>query len=282
MKPQFQHELTTSFVLWADNFILDKGEAYKNYTSSLYSNYTDARLGAGLVSYSSPHKQWVFDESIEGAVIPSGIYDGSTFLSRGDNGLILDFDNGRAILDSSFGENKTTLSGEYSVKDFNFYITNQTEEQLIIENKYDVNDRFKQEPSGIAPYSHVVPAIFVNPELAENEPYAFGGEDKTSTNIRCVVFAENSYQLDGALSVFADAKNEVFKKLEFGDYPINEYGDASGFNYKTLINSRPGNYLHIENARVSKLSDRVSKNIDPSLFIGFIDFEITNLRFPRS
>jgi hypothetical protein len=40
--------------------------------------------------------------------------------------------------------------------------------------------------------------------------------------------------------------------------------------------------VNVEDVRCSKLSDRVSKNIDPSLFVGFVDFEITNLRFPRS
>ena len=194
---------------------------------------------------------------------------------------MFDFDNGRAIFDSSFGSNRQ-ITGEYSVKDFNFYITNQTEEQLIIENKFDINNRFKQEASGITPYSQVVPAIFVNPELVENEPFAFGGEDKTSTNIRCVIFAENSYQLDGALSIFADSKNEVFSKLNFEDYPLNEFGDSTSFNYKDLALSKTANFMHVERARVSKLSDRVNQGIDPSLFVGFIDFEVTNLRFPRS
>tara|TARA_R110001592_G_scaffold199554_4_gene448080 strand:- start:1598 stop:2446 length:849 start_codon:yes stop_codon:yes gene_type:complete len=282
MKPQFQHQVTTSFVLWADNFITRKADAYTNQTSSLYPNSGDARLGPGLVSYSSPHKQWVVDDSIDGANIPSGIYDNGTFIPRGQNGLILDFDNGRAILDSSFGNEKTTLSGEYSVKDFNFYITNQTEEALIVESKFDANSRFRQDMSGIEPYKQVIPAIFVNPEIAENEPYAFGGEDKTTTNIRCVIFAENTYQLDGALSVFADSKNEVFSKLGFEEFPLTEHGDTTGFHYKNLATSKKESFFHIEEARVSKLSDRISKNIDPSLFVGFIDFEITNLRYPRS
>ena len=52
------------------------------------------------MTYSSPHKQWVFDESVEGAQIPSGIYNNGEFIERGDNGLILDFDDGRVILDS--------------------------------------------------------------------------------------------------------------------------------------------------------------------------------------
>ena len=281
MKPQFQHELTTSFMLWADNYILRRGEAYTNYTSTFYPDTGDLRLGDNLVAYNSPHKQWVFDEGISSATIPSGVMDEGVEINRGDDGLILDFDNGRVILNSSYGMEKTTVSGSYAVKDFNFYITNQTEEQLIIESKYNSNSRFKQELSGIAPYSPVIPAIFVNPESSENEPFAFGGEDKTSTNIRCVIFAENTYQLDGALSIFGDSKNEVFGKLSFEDYPLSEYGDASGFNYKTLAESKGGTFFHVEQVRTSKLSDRINKNIDPSLFIGFIDFEVSNLRFPR-
>lgn len=282
MKPQFQHELTTSFMLWADNYLLKKADAFTNHTSTFYPNEEDDRLSPNLVSYSSPHKQWVYDSSIEGVNIPSGVYDNGTFIERGENGLQFDFDNGRALLDSSFGFDHSAVSGSYSVKDFNFYITNQTEEQLIVDSKFDLNGRFKQDLSGIAPYKQVVPAVFVNPELSENEPYAFGGEDKTTTNIRCVIFAENTYQLDGALSVFADAKNEVFAKLSFEDYPFNEYGDVAGFNYKEFSTCKRYPLFHVEESRASKLSDRVSKNIDPSLFVGFVDFEVTNIRFPRS
>jgi hypothetical protein len=222
----------------------------------------------------------VFDSNVEGAQIPSGIYDSGDFITTGESGLLLDFDNGRVILDSSFGAEKNSLSASYSVKEFNFYITNQTEEQLIVESKFDQNGRFKQELSGIAPYKQTVPAIFVNPELIHNEAFAFGGENKTTTNIRCVVFAENTYQLDGALSVFTDSKDAVFPKLKYSDYPLTELGGITGdFNYSSLYEDKKHNLFHIEEVRASKLSDRVSKNIDPSLFIGFLDFEVTNLRF---
>lgn len=270
-------------MLWADNFVCNKAEAFQTYTSPLYPMGVDDQLGDAFVTYSSPHKQWVFDNSVNGAVVPDGILNNGTQMNRGDSGLIIDFDDGRVILNSEFGANNSNLTAEYSVKEFNWYITNQTEEQLIVESKFDSNGRFKQELSGIAPHKQVVPAIFVNPEVVENEPFAFGGEDKTTTNIRCVVFAENTYQLDGALSVFADSKNEVFGKLEYSDYPLTEYGDvAEAYNYMEFVAQKPRPLFHIEDARVSKLSDRVSKNIDPSLFVGFIDFEITNLRFPRT
>jgi len=281
MKPQFQHELTTSFMMWADHFICSKADAFSNFTASLFPT-PDERLDTELVGYSSPHKQWVFDHSIDGAIIPSGVYNGDEFIGRGEQGLMFDFDNGRALFHKSFGTSNLSVSGAYSVKDFNFYITNQTEEQLIVESKFDTNSRFRQDFSGIAPYSQVVPAIFVNPEMSQNEPFAFGGEDKTKTDIRCVVISQNSYQLDGALSVFADAKQEVFAKLSFEDYPLNEVGDALDYNYVNLSKLSRDPFFHIEEVRVSKLSDRVSKAIDPSLFVGFVDFEVTNIRYPRS
>ena len=283
MKPQFQHELTTSFMLWADNYICQRADAFSNFTTSFFADHNDSRLDENLVGYSSPHKQWVFDESIDGAIVPSGVWNDGEFLERGEFGLMFDFDNGRALFDKSFGYEKTRVSGAYSVKDFNFYITNQTEEQLIIESKFDINSRFRQDFSGIAPYSQVAPAIFVNPEMSQNTPYAFGGQDKTKTEIRAVVMSQNSYQLDGALSVFADSKHEVFSKLGFDDYPLNEVGDAIGFNYRELSElSKSQEPFFLEDVRVSKLSDRITKKVDPSLFVGFIDFEISNVRYPRS
>ena len=266
MKPQFQHQVTTSFVLWADNFITKKADAFSSKSSDFYADTGDARLGPGLVSYNSPYKQWVSDESIEGANIPSGVYDNGTFVPRGQDGLKIDFDNGRVIFDSSFGANKTTLSGDYTVKDFNFYITNQTEEQLIVESKFDSNSRFKQSLGGIEPYKQVIPAIFVNSEMAENEPFAFGGEDKTTTSIRCVVFAENTYQLDGALSVFADSKNEVFAKLGFEDFPLTEYGDTTGFNYKELATSKRETFFSYRRGESFKIKRQNKQKYRPISF----------------
>ena len=97
MKPQFQHEATTSFALWLDHHLGYKAEAYSNKSGNLY--YTpDERLPMypddlvdGLISYSSEYKQWVYDSDIADAVIPSGIYidtgAGYSFVERGNPDL---------------------------------------------------------------------------------------------------------------------------------------------------------------------------------------------------
>ena len=70
-------------------------------------------------------------------------------------------------------------------------MTNSSEEDLILETKFAKNSRYNLTQSGIKPYDQVVPAVFINSEFAQNEGYAFGGEDLTTNTIKAVVLAEN-------------------------------------------------------------------------------------------
>lgn len=282
MKPQYQHELMSSFFLWFDNHLLQKGEAYSNQTGYLY-NFEDSRLPSSYKTYSSPYKQWVKDSSINGdtnPIIPSSFngYD------RSDD-IIFDFENGRIIeTGGNFSEDQI-LSGTFAVKDFNVYLTNETEEDLILENKFATNSRYVQSPSGIPPYDQVAPAIFINCEYMRNEGFAFGGEEKTTNTIKAVVLAEDSYQLDGVLSIFADSTRKTIAKIPFAKNPSTEYGDIKDgvYNYVDLSNQYlTANPYYIEDVVVSKISEKAQNKIAGDLQIGFIDFEISTNRFPRS
>ena len=66
MKEQFVHTLTNSFMLWFDNFLLKKGEAFSNQTGTFYHTPDDF-LDDSYVPFSSPYKQFVTDSSIAGA-----------------------------------------------------------------------------------------------------------------------------------------------------------------------------------------------------------------------
>jgi hypothetical protein len=129
----------------------------------------------------------------------------------------------------------------------------------------------------------VTPAIFINNEYIENTPYAFGGEDKTSLIFKSVVLAENLFQLDGVLSLFADTRNVNFADLSFEDYPINEYGDlkTGKYSYIETCSKSEKNVFNIERVNTAKISENVRTNISPSLYVGFIDFEVSKPRFPR-
>jgi len=75
---------------------MTKGEAYSTKTTKLY-NYTDIRLGDNKTVYGSPYKQWVYDNNITGATIPSGVTIDGAFTLTGTSGMAIDFDNGRLI-----------------------------------------------------------------------------------------------------------------------------------------------------------------------------------------
>jgi len=288
MKPQFQHQIITSFVLWLDHAILCKGEAYQNIESSFYFQ-NDGRLDDNFYAFASPHKQWVTDSSVEGAEIIKGITLDNFFIDRNKMGVKYDFNNGRVLIPRQMANESSKVDGLYSVKDFNIYITDQTEEELLIETKFDKNSRFDQEIfKGIKPYDQVVPAIFCSYEAGVNNPFAFGGEDTTESKIRCVVFAENSYQLDGVFSILKDTKLTNVANVGFNEHPLNEFGDLKfgTYEYKDLsdryfnINNSQSSF-YIDNVTVSKLNDRIAKKAHPGLYIGFVDFDVRSHRFPR-
>tara|TARA_Y100000034_G_C6811215_1_gene364561 strand:- start:144 stop:1067 length:924 start_codon:yes stop_codon:yes gene_type:complete len=306
MKPQFQHTLVTSFYLWFDNYLQKDGEAYKNKTGIFY-NMTDDRLDSTYNVYSSPYKQFIFDSGLhtgvvnsqgtEGAIVLDRISgqreDGSAFeITRGTSGLKIDYENGRVFFtgdnNGNLPGNTQSLSGQFGVKDFNLYVTNETEEDLVIENKFKTNDRFGNlETSGVAPYDQVLPAIFISSESANNQPFAFGGLDVTQTNVKAVVLTSDLYCLDCVLSMAADAKKRSFVEVDFNNFPTTEFGDIktatypTGYSYNQVKTDNTKEMFHIEEVFVSKLSDRVKKKVNPNVFVGFIDFEIHKYRRPR-
>ena len=92
MKPQFQHQVITSFALWLDYVILSKGEAFQNIESSFY-HQNDARLDSDFVSFASPHKQWVTDSSIPNAEVIQGITLNGNYIDRNEQDIKYDFNN---------------------------------------------------------------------------------------------------------------------------------------------------------------------------------------------
>ena len=282
MKPQYQHNLMTSFLLWFDNHLLQKGQAYSNQTGKLFY-FNDSRLPDTYKAYASPYKQWVNDSSITGdtnPIIPTGF----SRSGRNDD-IIFDFENGRIIETGGNFSTTETLTGTFAVKDFNIYLTNDTEEDLILENKFELNSRYTQDASGIKPYDQMTPAIFINSEMMRNEGFAFGGEDLTKNTIKAVVLAENSYQLDGVLSIFADTARKSFTKISFTGHPSTEYGDVKNgsYSYTSVANTYDGsNPYYIEDVTVSKFSERAQQQVPGEIKVGFIDFEVSTARFPRS
>ena len=281
MIEQFQHKFTTSLMLWFDNFLLSKGEAFSNKTGSFYY-YEDPHLHSTYKAYGSPYKQWVTDSSISSATVPTGVFVGGVISGR-SAGVKLDFENGRALLNHS--STSLNVTGSFAVKDFNVYYTNDTEDDLIVEEKYTVNSRLPGASQGaIDPYDQVVPAIFLSNETMSNKGFALGVMEETTVPANAVGLAADSYQLDGVLSIFADSHNETFNQIPMSGHPMNEYADLKDgtYSYTDLAATHSANRpFYIENVTTSKLADKARKSLANDLFVGFVDFDIQvhRLRF---
>ena len=125
-------------------------------------------------------------------------------------------------------------------------------------------------------------------EKIDNNPFALGGQDETRILIKSVVFCENLYQLDGTLSVFADTFNTNFNVIPMIQHPLAEFNNLktglypTGYDYiNTNKNSINNGKCYIYDVTTSKIKDNVIRELNPTLHIGFVDFEIGVIRYPR-
>ena len=88
MIEQFQHKFTNSFLLWFDNFLTTKGQAYQEVSGQLYPT-TDYRVDSDYNVYTSSFKEWVY-ESGHGN-IPTGVKDANNNTYDRSDGVVFDF-----------------------------------------------------------------------------------------------------------------------------------------------------------------------------------------------
>lgn len=278
MKIQLDNILMSSMMLWMDNKILSKGEAFTNYGSKFYeSNY----LINDFRSFNLPFRQIVADSSINNANILSGIYIDDNYVPVGNNGFSgVDPYRGTIFLtqDSTFNE----LSGNYAVKDFNIYLASDSEEKVLFETQYKIRPKTLQNPTGVANDSITYPAIFLKHSYSMNEPFAFGGEDLTSINIRALVLADNLFNLDAVNSILRDTNCSYIPLID--QPPIDSFGciNSGYYNYHSLYNPNDigEKGFYISEVNVSKI-DKIENELNPNTFSSIIDFTLENIRYPR-
>jgi len=278
MKPQFQHKLATSYLLWFENFFMKKSEAYSIKTGA-FTHFVDDRLPAIYESFGSQYKQMVYDSSLPNTYIPSGLYVSGSFVPFEKDKYMLDFDNGRFI--ASGIASGSNITGQFTVKDINFYYTNDTEENIVL----NVQEKINQSVSNIhtdyyQPYEQKIPAIYMSNDSMKNKPFAFGGMNETLTKARAIVIANNSYELDTVLSIFADSYNENIAMTEFESHPFNEYSSLKTgyYSYEDVKSTHPKE-IFVKEVYTSKLSDKLKQNLLKDLYIGFIDFDLSIFRY---
>lgn len=297
MKAQFDHKVLSSFYLWFDDRITRYGQAKEtNINQQFYYSNEAVDVPANQVAYYSPDRQFVSN----GNAVPSGVYvKGGQF---GPNyifvqqqpdtqvGLMIDHDQGRVIFNSSVG---TTLqvSGNFDRKTINTYITNESEEELLLNTDFLLADQddstFLQSINGLGSLNYTLPAAFLSYNSSDNRPFALGGMQDTKSNLRVVIVANDNFTLDAALSLFRDSTEVCIPIIEFEDFPYGEYFHIKSppYDYETLYNQSigGGNHMFLEKVSCSKLLDTATSatSIPRNMRIGFIDFNLSTPRMPK-
>jgi hypothetical protein len=278
MKAQLDNILMSSMIMWMDHTILKNGQAFQNFNSKLYPI---TNIYSGFYTYALPFKQIVSDNSISGANVLSGVYVNNTFTTVGQNNLTgINPNNGQVYFTTS--QNANTLSGNYAVKNFNIYLTNQPEEELLFETQYQTRPRTSQTATGVPIESITYPCIFLKNNGGVNEPFALGGLDNTMMQVRAVVLADNMFNLDAVCSILKDTARRYVPLLN--PEPFNAFGSLNSgyYNYNSLTaNINVGDQaFYITEVNISK----IFANFNPrntQVFPAFVDFTLSNIRYPR-
>jgi len=287
MKPQFDNKVMSSFFLWFDNKLLDKGEAFENVTGQFYDASEEYQ---GFSTYASSYSQFVADASITGATIPTGVFVGeNNLVNRGEGGATGLFDinylDGKVYFS---GDQTADITGSFAIKDFNVYLTNQPEDKILFETKYTERNKIDITPTGLEAGTKTYPVVYLKSMGSSNEPIAFGGQDQTTINIRAIVLAQSQFELDAVGSIFRDTQKTLVPLFEESEMPFNSFGgykDGDQFNFTDDTSSKGStNSCFIEEVFVSNLERGVQsriRDLNPDIFTNIIDFELTKFRFPR-
>ena len=262
MKQLIEHRILSSFKEWFDHTLLYEGEAFFNITSG---QFYPMGSGYGLSSFNSPHNQWVYDNSITGATIPTASGIGVDYI---------DYKNGRVLGSMPSG------NVNYSVKEVNVYTSTRSDQELIFSTKFNTRPQPYDRPisSGLAPDTVVAPCAILKCESVKASDVQLGGgiiEKKMQYS--AIIITDSEFLMHGVGNIFADKQNKSFPI--FPDSIFNKYGDfkSGQFNYNNLksLHSQPDELAFINKTQFSPIQhDSISK-IHPNLYFGKITFNIS-------
>jgi len=296
MKVQYEHEVISSFLMFLDHEICYRGKAYTNYGSNFYpisGNWVKPD-GTKYYTYASPFKQFVYDETVSYYQSPtkkrianviSGVYLDNAYTVPGENGLLsIDHNNGQLHFDTDSPALMGVLpSGDYAVKDFNIYLTNEPENVILFETQYTLNPKTNQEPEGLPTEHKTYPAIFIKNQLSRNEEAGFPDYYQTEMYLRAIVLADSAYGLDAVCGLMKDMTKRSIPIISSNEQPFGALGWTGGanvFNYSPLATQTDRKRISINDVNVSKKSQNKSqfKSLNAEVFVGFVDFTLIDIR----
>jgi hypothetical protein len=278
---QYDNLLKSSFLLWLKHNMLTGLGAFENSSSILYnvedqyqSNYTLA----------TPYKNLIADESIPGATVMSGVYIDGTFTTKGNSNFVdINFDQGQAIFSA---DPSATISGDYSVQDFDIKLTSRSEESILFESHFKLKNQSTSQQiasTGLQPNEEPYPAIFVMDTSTTNMPIAFGGHEETETRMRCMVLADSLFAADAVKSMLRDKVRTCFPVFSESDFPFNAWGGLiTSYNYTGLSATKShADMTFVSDVKVSTIDPTNVTTDNSDVHVVIIDLDLKDFRLPR-
>jgi hypothetical protein len=286
LKAQFDQQLVSSFYLWFENKLLDPSiQAYQTGVSNSYQYINAFDISSDFNAYQGQYRQLVADYDVD--VPNSGVFVNGSFITGGSPNVYTDYNNGRIIFPASSGK-ALNVSSVSTVKEVNTYLTNDSPEQILLESDFFVDGnsvpKASQSTKKLDEKSYWLPACFVFPATSDNEEFAFGGEEETQTRIRVMVLAKDNFTIDAVLSAFRDRARSCIPLIEFENFPYGAFFSVKNHPYRYAVLAAEATETSfvqkVTASRIGKTAEQEKK--DKKFQIGFLDFDISTYRFPRS
>jgi hypothetical protein len=291
MKAQFDQNLLSSFYLWLENRLLkDDTKAYLTNVQNSFKYIDFNDIPQDMVGYQGEYRQLVAESNID--VSNSGFFINGNFITgnpQQNGGILLDYQNGRILLPSGSGTS-LQISGNFSVKEVNTYISHDNDLDFILHSDFIENGQDSPYLYGkgnkLDEGSYFLPACFVSIASSENEEFCFGGEEDTKTRIRVMVLTKDSYIMDSVISRLRDTARERITHIPYEDFPYGYSYSIKNFPYfyssLKISQGASAAISHIEKVSVSKvISEELRENLNKNFSIALVDFDLSTYRFPR-
>jgi len=288
MKAQFDHILLSSFYLWLEARLLNSD--HKAYITDLPNNfrYVDFDdIPADMVGYQGGYRQLVADHSVD--VVNSGFFVDGGFVT-GDSslngGVYTDYLQGRLLFPEASGVSMD-ISGNYTVKEINTYISYEDDLDFFLHSDFTEDGQdspYSYENAENMGKGYFLPACFVSLTSSDNKEFSFGGEEDTKSRVRVMVLTKDPYILDSVISSLRDSVREEITHIPYEEYPYAYSHSLKDFPYvyDDLIEGKESKSF-ISNVTASKVvSETLREKMNANFSIGFLDFDLSTYRFPRT
>lgn len=279
MNTTYDHNLVASFVSWFDFTLSNNGGAYFTTTGLFYPIPTDYYASRNI--YASAFKPLIYDTSLNGPTIPSGVYDAhGNFLNR-NSGIYINFNEG--WVGTTGAPLAAPLSGVFSVKEFDIIYTNEDEDIFLSQTKFVLKPRTSNQApvTGLAANERTFPCAIIKYDPGSNKDWAFGGTQNTVSEFRALIAADSTFLIDGILSIFRDTRLSNFSLLNATSFPFDSRGDYKNnvpFNYINNISTNPADFVWISKVDCMKLSDAAGVKVGQKVYLAMIDFTVERPR----